>query len=40
VTVAFLAGGFAIGTGVLLAVPALADIGLMLRRYFVRALPV
>ncbi len=40
VTVAFLAGGFAISTGVLLAVPALAVIGLMLRRYFVRALPV
>jgi MFS family permease len=38
--VAFLAGGLAIGTGVLLAVPALAALGVMLRRYFVRALPV
>jgi hypothetical protein len=40
VCVAFLAGGLAIGAGVLLAVPALAALGVMLRRYFVRALPV
>ena len=40
VCIAFLAGGLAIGAGVLLAAPALAVLGVMLRRYFGRALPV
>lgn len=40
VCVAFLAGGLAIGAGVLLAAPALVVLGVMLRRYFGRVLPV
>ena len=38
-SVALLFGGLTLATGVLLAVPALVALGVMLRRYFVRAAP-